>query len=158
MRHFTVDATKLSTRATALPSQCTISWALAARAASQEYVSHIRFRLCAPISQPAPDGPSPRHLPGARVDPDFTLELAAAEFAPPAPDMFVTRAGDAQAVVMIELAVGWQGGWHPSPTNQWVVCLFVCRGRWDIEPGMDRVHAATRHLYPQHGHARKGSR
>jgi hypothetical protein len=59
----------------------------------------------------------------SRVDPDFTLDLAAAEFAPPAPAMFITNSADAQALVMIELAVGWQGGWHPSPTKQWVICL-----------------------------------
>ncbi len=59
----------------------------------------------------------------SRVDPRFTRELAAVEFAPPAPPMFVSRAADVQALVMVELPVGWQGGWHPSPREQWVICL-----------------------------------
>lgn len=59
----------------------------------------------------------------SRVDHEFTQALAAVEFAPPAPPMLVSQAADAQALVMIELPVGWQGGWHPSPMAQWVICL-----------------------------------
>lgn len=59
----------------------------------------------------------------SRVDPHLTRELAAVEFAPPAPPMRVSPAMDARALVMIELPVGWQGGWHPSPRAQWVICL-----------------------------------
>lgn len=59
----------------------------------------------------------------SRVDSSFTQELSGLDFAPPAPPMFVARASDAQAFVLIELPVGWHGGWHPSPTPQWVICL-----------------------------------
>lgn len=59
----------------------------------------------------------------SRVNLDFTQELAVVEFAPPAPPMFVSRAADAKAFVTVELPVGWHGGWHPSPTEQWVICL-----------------------------------
>lgn len=59
----------------------------------------------------------------SRVDPNFVQELAAVEFAPPAPPMFMARVADARALTMIELPVGWQGGWHPSPEEQWVICL-----------------------------------
>lgn len=59
----------------------------------------------------------------SRVADSATQELTAVEFAPPAPPMFVSRPMDAQALVMIELPVGWQGGWHPSPQAQWVICL-----------------------------------
>lgn len=59
----------------------------------------------------------------SRIDPTFSTELSAIEFAPPAPPMFVARASDAQAVVFIELPVGWEGGWHASPKEQWVICL-----------------------------------
>lgn len=54
----------------------------------------------------------------SRVDPNFTQMLDAVEFAPPAPPMLVSPAADAQALVMVELPVGWQGGWHPSPQAQ----------------------------------------
>lgn len=59
----------------------------------------------------------------SRVDASFTQELAVVDFAPPAPPMYVARASDAQAVVFVELPVGWRGGWHPSPKAQWVICL-----------------------------------
>lgn len=57
------------------------------------------------------------------VNPHFTQELMATEFAPPAPPMLASRIPDAQGMTMIELPVGWQGGWHPSPVKQWVICL-----------------------------------
>ncbi len=59
----------------------------------------------------------------SRVDPQFTQELGAVEFAPPAPPMLVSRAAEAQALLMVELPVGWKGGWHASPREQWVICL-----------------------------------
>jgi len=37
--------------------------------------------------------------------------------------MHVSRASKAEAFVLIELPVGWHGGWHPSPKAQWVICL-----------------------------------
>ena len=58
----------------------------------------------------------------SRVDFDHSIELSLIDFAPPAPPMFAARVG-AQALVFIELPVGWQGGWHPSPRRQWVICL-----------------------------------
>lgn len=58
-----------------------------------------------------------------RVDPHFIQELAEVEFAPPAPPMLVSRAASARSLAMVELLVGRQGGWHPSPTKQWVICL-----------------------------------
>jgi len=60
----------------------------------------------------------------SRVADTVTQKLKAVEFAPPAPPMFVSDSIAAQALVMIELPVGWQGGWHPSPRAQWVICLI----------------------------------
>ena len=57
------------------------------------------------------------------VEPNFTVEMSLNDFAPPAPPMFVARASDAKSVAIVELPVGWRGGWHPSPTEQWVICL-----------------------------------
>lgn len=59
----------------------------------------------------------------SRVDPHFTQKLTAVNFAPPAPPMFASHPVDVQSLAMIELPVGWQGGWHPSPRKQWVICL-----------------------------------
>jgi quercetin dioxygenase-like cupin family protein len=59
----------------------------------------------------------------SRVDSTFTKELSVIDFAPPAPPVFVVRASDAQALVFVELPVGWKGGWHASPKEQWVICL-----------------------------------
>ena len=59
----------------------------------------------------------------SRVDSGFTQELEVVDFAPPAPPMHVARASAAQAFVLVELPVGWRGGWHPSPIAQWVICL-----------------------------------
>jgi quercetin dioxygenase-like cupin family protein len=57
------------------------------------------------------------------VDSGFSRELAKVDFAPPASPMFATRLSDASALVIVELPVGWQGGWHPRPKEQWVICL-----------------------------------
>lgn len=59
----------------------------------------------------------------SRVQPDYAVPMEQVVFAPPAPPMWVGRTGGASAFVVIELPVGWQGGWHPSPTAQWVICL-----------------------------------
>src|SRR4030095_3297610 len=59
----------------------------------------------------------------SRLDSAFTQELAEVNFAPPAPPMFVGPASDVQAVVIVEMPVGWQGGWDPTPREQWVICL-----------------------------------
>ena len=59
----------------------------------------------------------------SHVDSGFTQELEAVDFAPPAPPMYVARASDAHTFVLVELPVGWHGGWHPSPIAQWVICL-----------------------------------
>ena len=59
----------------------------------------------------------------SRVDSNHTIGLSEAAFAPPAPTVLVARSANARALVFIELPVGWQGGWHRSPQEQWVICL-----------------------------------
>lgn len=78
----------------------------------------------------------------SRVDTKFSKELALVDFAPPAPPMHVARASDAGAFVLVELPVGWHGGWHPSPAKQWVICLAGKMGyqagdgtRFELKPG-----------------------
>jgi quercetin dioxygenase-like cupin family protein len=58
-----------------------------------------------------------------KVDPEYSTELREVPFAPPAPPLFVSLEPSANALVFMELPVGWQGGWHPSPRSQWVICL-----------------------------------
>ena len=58
-----------------------------------------------------------------RVDSGYSRPLASVAFSPPAPPMFFARLSDASAFVIVELPVGWEGGWHPSPKEQWVICL-----------------------------------
>ena len=59
----------------------------------------------------------------SRVQRDYAVHMALVTFAPPAPPMWVAKIPDTSALVFIELPVGWQGGWHPSPHAQWVTCL-----------------------------------
>ena len=59
----------------------------------------------------------------ARVDSGFHQELESVDFAPPAAPMFAARISNASGLVIVELPVGWHGGWHPSPKDQWVICL-----------------------------------
>lgn len=59
----------------------------------------------------------------SRVDYGYSRALASVDFAPPATPMFAARLTDATSFVAVELPVGWQGGWHPSPQEQWVICL-----------------------------------
>jgi hypothetical protein len=54
-----------------------------------------------------------------RVDSGFSRQLATVDFAPPASPMFAARLSDASALAIVELPVGW----HPSPKEQWVICL-----------------------------------
>jgi len=59
----------------------------------------------------------------SRVDASLTRELTEVQFAPPAPSLFVKKESGAQALVLMELPIGWKGGWHASPKEQWVICL-----------------------------------
>ena len=68
----------------------------------------------------------------SRLDHDYTLSLSPLEFAPPAPPVYVARAPTASALVFVELPIGWRGGWHPSPSEQWVFCL---QGEMGYETG-----------------------
>ena len=62
------------------------------------------------------------------IDPNHVVELSTQNFAPPATPMLVARAARASALAFLELPVGWRGGWHPSPSEQWVICLAGMMG------------------------------
>lgn len=78
----------------------------------------------------------------SRVDPGLTRTLTSRLFAPPAPPVAVATASEATALVLLELPVGWHGGWHPSPQAQWVIALAGEMGfeagdgsRFTLRPG-----------------------
>lgn len=58
----------------------------------------------------------------SRVDSAYKVNLSEAVFAPPAPSLYVAQA-PTSALTFLELPLGWQGDWHPSPHEQWVICL-----------------------------------
>lgn len=59
----------------------------------------------------------------SRANPNHKVNLSERIFAPPAPSMYVAAAPQATGLSFIELPVGWNGDWHPSPVEQWVICL-----------------------------------
>jgi len=50
-------------------------------------------------------------------------ELAATPYAPPAPDVFLSRPMPAAAAVFLCAPAGWSGTWHVSPRRQLFVVL-----------------------------------
>ena len=46
-----------------------------------------------------------------------------ADFAPPAPPVFVSPAREAARCLAIRLPAGWASGWHPVPKRQFFFCL-----------------------------------
>lgn len=81
----------------------------------------------------------------SRVNPNATKELEAISFAPPAPQMLVSQSMVVQSMVMVELSVGWQGDWHPSPKKQWVICLAGEMG-YQSEDGSELVLRAGSYI------------
>ena len=63
------------------------------------------------------DASGESHLEEAAVD------LALADYAPPAPQLFVSAAGPATAFGYLAAPPGWDGGWHPSPRRQLFILL-----------------------------------
>lgn len=61
------------------------------------------------------DGES--HLEEAEVD------LVLTEYAPPAPDLFVSEPRPAAGYAYLSAPPGWDGGWHPAPRRQLFILL-----------------------------------
>ncbi len=60
----------------------------------------------------------------------FPMEMG--DFAPPAPEMWLTEAMAAGQVLFLTLPAGWGGTQHPSPREQIGICLS---GRARVEAG-----------------------
>lgn len=52
-----------------------------------------------------------------------TLEVAAVNFAPPAPPIFVSAAVEAKQVVYLFLPAGYEGDFHPAPRRQFMTLV-----------------------------------
>ncbi len=50
-----------------------------------------------------------------------SLELA--DFAPPAPHVFVSQTSSAEGAALISSPSGWHGNWHPAPRRQFIIVL-----------------------------------
>jgi len=61
---------------------------------------------------------------------DITIEIALADFAPPAPPMGVSSSMPATQSSFIGGPAGWAGKWHVSPARNLFVVLS---GKWEIE-------------------------
>ena len=51
------------------------------------------------------------------------VELAARDYAPPAPPLSTSEPGPAEKCVFLELPAGWYGDWHPTPVRQWLIFM-----------------------------------
>jgi hypothetical protein len=60
------------------------------------------------------------------------IDLNPNDYAPPATPLNTSRQKPAQAIVFLELPVGWFGDWHPTPVKQWLVLMT---GECEIETG-----------------------
>lgn len=54
---------------------------------------------------------------------DAVHTLALADFAPPAPPLYVSEPGSATATRFIGAPAGWDSPPHPAPSPQWVIIL-----------------------------------
>lgn len=54
---------------------------------------------------------------------ELETELILSDFAPPAPQIFVSPATPAAGFAYLHAPVGWDGGWHPSPRRQLFILL-----------------------------------
>jgi quercetin dioxygenase-like cupin family protein len=64
------------------------------------------------------------------------IELVLADYAPPAPPLFVSAPAAAAGFAYLRMPAGWDGGWHPSPRRQLFVLL---RGTLEGEVSDGRV-------------------
>lgn len=61
-----------------------------------------------------------------------TVDLAARDYAPPAPFLNTSAMASADNSVFLELPIGWYGDWHPTPVRQW---LILMTGTCEFEVG-----------------------
>ena len=62
----------------------------------------------------------------------LSIDMAAKDYAPPAPLLYTSEAQSADKSIFLELPVGWYGDWHPTPVRQW---LILMSGACEFETG-----------------------
>lgn len=71
---------------------------------------------------------------------DVPIEMALADFAPPAPAMMMSGSEPADNLLFLTLPAGWGGAKHPSPRRQVAFCLS---GRLKVTAGDGEVREVT---------------
>ncbi len=71
---------------------------------------------------------------------DKAIDLALADFAPPAPALYLSEPIETARCVFVTLPVGWGGDKHPSPRRQIAFCLT---GELSVEAGDGEVRSIT---------------
>ncbi|HUS84068.1 MAG TPA: hypothetical protein VMX56_02905 [Anaerolineales bacterium] len=72
---------------------------------------------------------------------DVEVELALADFAPPAPPLYVSALTSASRFGFLNAPPGWYGDWHPAPRRQ---IIFYLSGEIEAEVSSGEV----RHFGP----------
>ncbi len=54
---------------------------------------------------------------------EVEVELAARDFAPPAPPLYLSPMTPAAGVAFVRFPAGWVGDWHPTPRRQFFIFL-----------------------------------
>ena len=60
------------------------------------------------------------------------IDMVAKNYAPPAPSLNTSNLESADNSVFLELPIGWNGDWHPTPVRQW---LILMTGMCEFEAG-----------------------
>lgn len=63
---------------------------------------------------------------------DVEIELEQANFAPPAPPIFLSSFNPALQYAFVTLPAGWYGDWHPAPKRQFSLILS---GEIEVQTG-----------------------
>jgi len=61
---------------------------------------------------------------------DLTLDFQLIQYAPPTPNLYVSRFSPAIQYALLVLPRGWNGGLHPTPNRQ---VFFILRGIVEVE-------------------------
>ena len=60
---------------------------------------------------------------GSHIERGQTIDLASADFVPPAPSILVSAVSTASGYAFLVVPAGYFGEWHPSPKRQWIIFL-----------------------------------
>ena len=73
---------------------------------------------------------------GNSVMEEIEMDFETSEFIPGHAPLGVSPTSIAQTAKFLQMADGWESGWHPTPVRQYVVVLT---GDWSLETGDGQV-------------------